>query len=549
MSYLRGVADSGPEFGGTFPGTVNVDYHYDGAGTVAYLASRGHKIIRLPFSWERLQPTRGAALDTTQLGYIQTYIANAHAAGMQVVLDMHNYCRRVEGGVTKVMYTDFPDTDLSGAWTLISTALKGTPGLLAYEIMNEPNTLPALVGTYTPTTNVADFDTTGLTLTGWGINGGEPVTFAISTAQAQGGTHSLGCTATTWAASGFDDVRLWDRQNTYTYPGTNGTISAWVYAPSTAGTNLQAYIALVTSTGSEDKSANVNLTANTWTQLTWTPAAASWTGNQGLRIQISANAAGGTPTFYVDTITTGTKPPDTPPQTRWQNSSQAVLNAIRGNSDNTPIWIDGYSWASAFHWTTNHPTPWITDSANATVYVAHHYCGVNENGNFLTYAQENADAVSAGYASLADQAVQRLQVFTNWCQSNAVQGAVTEIAWRGDESTASWNAVGDAMYRELDAKSIHATYWGAGEWWPALAASMPAWYGVYTNGTGGGTSPVSVANPQYPVIEAHLGAGVVGGSPQPQAVGALTLGHGRPALLLGNPGNAIRAGSSSLVVM
>src|SRR5438874_5023809 len=66
--YLRGVNDNGGEFGGaptsqatsTFSnansGTYGSAYHYDSQATFHYLASRGVKLVRIPFRWERIQP-------------------------------------------------------------------------------------------------------------------------------------------------------------------------------------------------------------------------------------------------------------------------------------------------------------------------------------------------------------------------------------------------------------------------------------------------------------------------------------------------------------
>lgn len=49
--------------------------------------------IRLPILWERLQPTARGKLDPTQLALLQQAVARAKAAGMYLVIDLHNYAK------------------------------------------------------------------------------------------------------------------------------------------------------------------------------------------------------------------------------------------------------------------------------------------------------------------------------------------------------------------------------------------------------------------------------------------------------------------------
>src|SRR5215204_2348279 len=102
-SYLRGVNVSGAEFGAPFsldatsnfsnrnPGRYNDAYHYDGQATFDYLASRGIKLIRLQFRWERIQPTPGGPLNGTELRRLRGAIRRATDAGLEVILDVHNF--------------------------------------------------------------------------------------------------------------------------------------------------------------------------------------------------------------------------------------------------------------------------------------------------------------------------------------------------------------------------------------------------------------------------------------------------------------------------
>src|SRR5258707_2984476 len=86
-----GVNLSALESGDEVPGIANTDYALPTDAEFDFLRSKNLPCVRLPFKWERLQPTRSGPLDTTYLGYIQAAVAKAAARGMKVALDCHNY--------------------------------------------------------------------------------------------------------------------------------------------------------------------------------------------------------------------------------------------------------------------------------------------------------------------------------------------------------------------------------------------------------------------------------------------------------------------------
>lgn len=164
-AYMRGVNVAGGEFGtpvnqptssfsNTNPGTYDRDWHYDSQATFNYLASQGVKLVRIPFRWERLQPVLGQSLNQTEVGRLVDVVARARAAGLKVILDMHNYgayypsdgtqgVRRPIGSA-QVSYGAFDD-----AWRRISAHFKSDPGVIGYGLMNEPVGLQA-TSTLTP---------------------------------------------------------------------------------------------------------------------------------------------------------------------------------------------------------------------------------------------------------------------------------------------------------------------------------------------------------------------------------------------------------------
>ncbi|HEU5047632.1 MAG TPA: glycoside hydrolase family 5 protein [Rickettsiales bacterium] len=122
---LEGVSLAGLEMPqGTFPPT---------AQEADYYAAAGMNILRLPFMWERLQPTLYGPLDKTYLGHILSFVKAANAAGVNVLIDCHNYA----------MYNGWqlgsprlPAKALADMWQKLATATKDMN--VSFDIMNEP---------------------------------------------------------------------------------------------------------------------------------------------------------------------------------------------------------------------------------------------------------------------------------------------------------------------------------------------------------------------------------------------------------------------------
>ncbi|HEX6709082.1 MAG TPA: cellulase family glycosylhydrolase [Rubrobacter sp.] len=165
-SYLRGVNVSGAEFGAPYsldatsnfsnknPGRYDNAYHYDGQATFDYLASRGIKLIRLQFRWERIQPVPGGPLNGTELRMLKGAIRRATDSGLEVILDVHNfgdyYIERNGHGVRFAIGSDrLPIRNFADLWRRLSHNFRGTPGVAGYGLMNEPAGMPR-VGDLSP---------------------------------------------------------------------------------------------------------------------------------------------------------------------------------------------------------------------------------------------------------------------------------------------------------------------------------------------------------------------------------------------------------------
>ncbi len=135
---LRGVNLAGAEFG-KLPGKRSTDYTYPSATTIRHFAEAGASVIRLPFRWERLQPTLGEALDADELAAIDTTVDLATSAGMTVILDPHNYAyyNDAQIGSDTVSPTTF-----ALFWARLAAHFADQPKVV-FSLMNEPYDLQA----------------------------------------------------------------------------------------------------------------------------------------------------------------------------------------------------------------------------------------------------------------------------------------------------------------------------------------------------------------------------------------------------------------------
>lgn len=130
---LVGVNLSGAEFGsGTHYGW---NYIYPNDAEIDYYASKGVNVIRLPFLWERLQPTLNGSLDSDELARIDSVVSYAASKGVQVILDPHDY-----GGYggNLVGSSAVLDSAFASFWGQLADHFKAA-GNVMFGLMNEPN--------------------------------------------------------------------------------------------------------------------------------------------------------------------------------------------------------------------------------------------------------------------------------------------------------------------------------------------------------------------------------------------------------------------------
>jgi len=131
----RGVNLSGAEFTSTaLPGKYGYQYVYPSVSSVDYFKAKGMNLVRLPFLWERLQPTLNGSLDPTELTRLKDFVAGATAKGVSVLIDPHNYAR-YRGQV--IGSSGVPNTAFGDFWSRLAGVFKGNPNVI-FGVMNEP---------------------------------------------------------------------------------------------------------------------------------------------------------------------------------------------------------------------------------------------------------------------------------------------------------------------------------------------------------------------------------------------------------------------------
>jgi endoglucanase len=134
---LRGTNLSGAEFGDSVPGQYDKDYTYPTRSEVDHFLSTGMTMFRIPFRWERLQPTAKGGLDATELSRLDAIVSYATGKGATVLLDPHNYARYYG----QVVGAGVGDDVLADLWGKLGAHYKGDRQV-AFGLMNEPHDLP-----------------------------------------------------------------------------------------------------------------------------------------------------------------------------------------------------------------------------------------------------------------------------------------------------------------------------------------------------------------------------------------------------------------------
>lgn len=137
-----GVNLAGAEFGTNMPGTYNIDYTYPTSSELDYYKSKGLNLVRLPIRWERIQESLNGDINSAELLRINSFLQSAQDRNMEVIIDLHNYCRyKINGNYEIIGSASLSISNIKDMWTKLSFELRDSPNIWGYGIMNEPHDL------------------------------------------------------------------------------------------------------------------------------------------------------------------------------------------------------------------------------------------------------------------------------------------------------------------------------------------------------------------------------------------------------------------------
>lgn len=125
------------------PGVYDQQYTYPTSAEVNYYIGKGVNVFRLPFAWERLQPSLNGSLDATELGRLNNFVTYATGQGASVILDPHNYARYSPQPYTysnNVIGTNVPEAAFANLWSRLAGEYKNNSRVV-FGLMNEPHDL------------------------------------------------------------------------------------------------------------------------------------------------------------------------------------------------------------------------------------------------------------------------------------------------------------------------------------------------------------------------------------------------------------------------
>ena len=131
----RGVNLSGAEFGRcNNTAKYGTQYIYPSNQIIDWFLAQGMNTFRLPFCWERLQPTAKGALDTAELGRLDNVVRYATGKGAYIILDPHNYASYWG----KKLGDENDYAALADLWQKLAAQYKSNDHVI-FGLMNEPS--------------------------------------------------------------------------------------------------------------------------------------------------------------------------------------------------------------------------------------------------------------------------------------------------------------------------------------------------------------------------------------------------------------------------
>lgn len=146
-----GITLCGAEFGEkNLPGVLNVHYTYPTVKDIHYFASKGIKLIQLPFKWERIQQNLGGPLNQRELLLIQQFVDNCAYYDVKVNLVLQNFGRYSINNIEYIVGGNVVSANhLADFWQKMAKAMINKQNIVAFTLMNEPHDMQGYNWPYT----------------------------------------------------------------------------------------------------------------------------------------------------------------------------------------------------------------------------------------------------------------------------------------------------------------------------------------------------------------------------------------------------------------
>ena len=142
QEVYQGINIPGAEFNNKrLPGTPEKDYHWPTLKNFQQMKAAGFNTVRVPFLWDRLQPTPLGEFSETEIRQLDRVVQQTAQLQLNIVLDVHNYAAYDRH------YLSNSNEDIavfSDLWRRLSSRYKDYPHVI-FGLMNEPNRQPANV--------------------------------------------------------------------------------------------------------------------------------------------------------------------------------------------------------------------------------------------------------------------------------------------------------------------------------------------------------------------------------------------------------------------
>lgn len=494
INGYRGIAVSGLEFAGVFQPNTQ--------GTYSYIANKNLNLVRIPFSWDELQPDLYGDFDPVELQYLQDNVGYAAFSNLSAILDNHAFGRKFvsgNGGITEPFTSEternlllpYSDYDADGTIVLRNYG-QGLLGTFA-------NPVTPATG-YTVST-IFKFDSRDDHFGGEGLfikpmwqDDNNCYSFCADLADntwrlqkiKNGVTTTLVSGSKTWGLVTQWTVVLDVNQGTNGFiNGTLGGVPLWTnnsiasdpalshgkiaFMPS--GVHARFYGNLVlnvngdTTAGqaTEYRVTDPQLPIEAWNDF-WTKLSQVFQNNDAI--------------LGYDHNESHDMPIPTSPLNYSQEIAdlngvpiatntyiiQQMLNSVRANGDNKYIVAEYDSYAGAQNQValyTANPLPWITDSLPTpkVIYSVHYYPDADHSGTFTNPTVRSTASVIA-----------EITPPFSWAASRGVPMLLGET---GVPATAVWQPVLEQIYDSADTFAVWVTYWAGGDGYSSITTIQP----------------------------------------------------------------------------